>query len=129
MTDAERRLWRELRLRKIGGRFRRQHPIGGYIADFACLEAWLVVEIDGGQHAEAVEADGVRTSALEAEGFRVFRFWNNEVFENIEGVVQRIAEALVAHPHPGLVCCKLLLSVPARPSASEPALAAFVGKS
>jgi len=83
-TDAERRLWSALRDRRLRGyRFRRQHPIGEFIVDFACTRHRLVVEADGGQHSDN-EADGSRTAWLEAEGWRVMRFWNNEVLANTE---------------------------------------------
>jgi very-short-patch-repair endonuclease len=93
MSESERRLWRELRNRQVGGhRFRRQHPIGPYIVDFVCLEQRFVVEVDGGHHSEAeqVEHDARRTAWLEREGYRVFRVWNNEVFDNLDGVVETI---------------------------------------
>ena len=95
-TDAEHKLWQYLRGRQLEGcKFRRQHPFGDYILDFVCLDRKLVVELDGGQHAANSTYDGERTSFLEKAGFRVLRFWNNEVFENIEGVVQVIIAALV----------------------------------
>jgi very-short-patch-repair endonuclease len=95
LTDVERKLWRWLRDRGLGGaKFRRQHPIGRYVVDFACVEAGLVVEVDGGQHAERRAQDAARTRYLEAQGFRVIRFWNNEVSENIEGVMATIDSAL-----------------------------------
>ncbi len=87
MTDAEKLLWRHLRLRQFAGyKFRRQHPLGNYIVDFVCLEAALVLEVDGGQHAESADNDAIRTQWLEANGLHVMRFWNNEVLNNIEGV-------------------------------------------
>ncbi|MBI5436216.1 MAG: endonuclease domain-containing protein [Nitrosomonadales bacterium] len=87
MTDAEKLLWRHLRMKQFEGhKFRRQHPIGKYILDFVCLEALLALEVDGGQHAEHADSDANRTRWLEAKGFRVLRFWNNEVLDNIEGV-------------------------------------------
>ena len=95
MTEAEKRLWQMLRSRQTeGGRFRRQVPIGGFIADFVCHEARLIVEIDGGQHDPSSEAEASRTRFLEAEGYRVLRFWNNEVMDNPEGVCAAIADAL-----------------------------------
>ncbi|PJI42448.1 endonuclease domain-containing protein [Ferrovibrio sp.] len=94
MTDAERRLWSLLRDRQLGGhKFRRQHPLGSYVLDFACVGQQLAVEVDGGQHANS-EHDRQRTSWLEEQGWRVLRFWNNEVLTNAEGVIRRIAEAL-----------------------------------
>ena len=95
MTDAERRLWQALRLQQMGGhRFRRQHPFGSYILDFVCLEQMLVVEVDGGQHQERAEADRVRTEFLERSGFRVLRFWNNEVLGEFDAVTARIWQEL-----------------------------------
>lgn len=101
MTPAERMLWRLLRNDALGCRFRRQHPIPPYVADFACVSARLVIEIDGWTHADPT-ADVVRDAALKAEGWRVLRFWNNEVMANPEGVVQAIQAALVEYlpPHP-----------------------------
>ena len=96
MTEAERRLWQMLRSRQTEDcRFRRQVPIGGFIADFACHAARLIVEIDGGQH-DPSESEASRTRFLEGEGYRVLRFWNNEVLDNPEGVRAAIAENL--HP-------------------------------
>ncbi|TWG93255.1 very-short-patch-repair endonuclease [Luteimonas sp. J16] len=94
MTDAERALWRCLRLRQLAGhRFRRQVPIGPFVADFACLQAGLVVEVDGGQHAGA-RGDRARDAFFRAQGFRVLRFWNHDVPGNAEGVCEVILEAL-----------------------------------
>ena len=94
-TDAERTLWARLRERRlIDAKFRRQHPVGAFITDFCCLERGLVVELDGSQHATQLEADKKRTDFLAARGFRVLRFWDNEVFENIEGILHVIAQAL-----------------------------------
>lgn len=94
-TEAERRLWARLRNRQLNGvKFRRQHAIGGSIADFFCLQARLVIEVDGGQHGgpPECEADERRTQYLEDRGYTVLRFWNNEVLNNIDGVLHRIAE-------------------------------------
>ncbi len=102
-TDAERRLWLRLRNRQVGGvKFRRQVPIGTFIADFASVEAKLVVEVDGSQHAEAIEADRQRSDALGSAGYLVLRFWNNDVLDNIDGVVSEIERTLAAraaHDH------------------------------
>jgi len=96
-TKAEKRLWERLRRKRIDGfRFRQQAPIGKYVADFVCFETKLVVELDGGQHAEQAAADAQRSEWLESEGFQVLRFWNNEVFENINGVEAVIQAALHA---------------------------------
>ena len=98
-TPAERHLWRHLRRRQVGGwKFSRQMPVGPFVCDFLCREAALVVEVDGGQHAESEIRDETRTQYLENEGYRVIRFWNNEVLENIDGVLQVIAEVLQDPP-------------------------------
>ncbi len=90
-TPAERILWQQVRLLKSEGRhFRRQVPIDKYVADFACHYPKLVVELDGGQHGDAIEYDQVRTEALNRHGFPVLRFWNADVMEGLEGVVDRI---------------------------------------
>lgn len=100
-TDAERRLWRVLRDRQLGNvKFRRQYVIGGYIADFACPEQKLIIELDGGQHADQVGYDSRRTKEIEAMGFRVLRFWDNEVLLNTDGVVEVIRLALIISPSP-----------------------------
>ena len=96
-TEAERALWTQLRkMRASGPRFRRQHPLGHYIVDFVCLEKKLILEIDGGHHNEDAVAlhDADRTKWLENEGFRVLRFWNNEVISNLDGVFAVIDQAL-----------------------------------
>jgi very-short-patch-repair endonuclease len=97
-TDAERLLWKYLRTKQIESlKFRRQEPIGKYIVDFACYEKKVVVEVDGGQHA-ASEKDVERDAWLESQGFRVLRFWNNEVLLNIEGVLTVIRDTCISHP-------------------------------
>ena len=94
-TDAERKLWQHLRGRQFGDcKFRRQHPFGDFIVDFVCLERRLVIELDGGQHARATRYDAPRTKALEQAGFTVLRFWNNDAFDNIEGVLEIVWRAL-----------------------------------
>ena len=99
MTDAERALWHRIRHKQLEiHRFRRQVPIGPYIVDFACLESHLIVEVDGGQH--GTDADSARDEWLLARGYRVVRFWNNEVLENIDGVLARLVEVLRTTPHP-----------------------------
>ena len=102
MTDAERKLWRCLRSRQLSAmKFRRQHVIDRYIVDFVCVEAALVLELDGGQHAERVAQDADRTRKLESLGYRVLRFWNNDVLMNTEAVLEVILEALASvSPHP-----------------------------
>ncbi|MCE2404008.1 MAG: endonuclease domain-containing protein [Dehalococcoidia bacterium] len=94
-TDSERALWRLLRNRELAGyKFRRQTPIGQYIVDFVCLAKKLVVEIDGGHHQEQSEYDDERTSSLEARGVLVLRFWNNQLLEETDSVLQAILVAL-----------------------------------
>ncbi len=90
-TDAERALWRYLRGRQMdGAKFRRQHPFGDYILDFVCLERRIVIELDGGQHADTALYDSRRTRLLEEAGFVVQRFWNNEIFDNSVAVLDVI---------------------------------------
>ena len=94
MTETEVVLWNALRARQLGGfKFRRQRPIGRFIVDFACVEHRLVAEADGGQRADN-EADHRRTAWLEENGWRVIRFWNNDILSNLDGVRQAILEAL-----------------------------------
>lgn len=104
-TDTERKLWQHLRGNRLNGfKFSRQMPIAGFICDFLCRSAHLVIELDGGQHDWQSAADLERTRRIEAEGYRVLRFWNNDVNERLEGVLIRISEALAeapeAHPQP-----------------------------
>ena len=99
MTDVEKQLWRQLRDRRLQGlKFRRQVPLGRYVADFACFEQGLIVELDGGQHAEQVRHDAERDQWLHQQGFRVLRFWNNEVTQNLEGVLTTIVQACACTP-------------------------------
>lgn len=101
-TDAERKLWFRLRDRRLEGlKFRRQVTIASYIVDFCCESARLIVELDGGQHATQQEQDAKRTEALEARGYLVLRFWNNDVLQNMDGVLQSIVDTLrPVPPHP-----------------------------
>ncbi len=94
MTIAEQCLWRRIRTQQLGVKFRRQHPAGIYILDFACVELMLALELDGGQHAEAQVKDEKRTRWLEAKGWKVLRFWNNELLKNIDGVLEEINHTL-----------------------------------
>jgi very-short-patch-repair endonuclease len=95
MTDAELRLWTRLRAKQIGShRFRRQVPIGPYIVDFACLKARLVIEVDGSQHAHALEQDLRRATWLASRGYRVLRFWDNDVLIRTDEVLEAIYRAL-----------------------------------
>ena len=110
-TDAERKLWYHLRDRRLlGFKFVRQQPIGPYIADFACRDADLIIELDGGQHADAIGRDQRRTAVLAEYGYFVLRFWNNDVLNNTEGVLQTIAAYLAKAPSPGLRFAKPDLS-------------------
>jgi very-short-patch-repair endonuclease len=95
-TDAERRMWSALRDRRLMRyKFRRQHPIGDYIVDFACTEHGLVIEVDGGQHA-GDSVDARRTAWLESQGWKVIRFWNNDILTSTSGVIETIFHALRA---------------------------------
>jgi very-short-patch-repair endonuclease len=94
MTDAEKRLWSALRHRRLAGyKFRRQHPLGRFVLDFACIEHRLAVEADGGQHADNIN-DERRTTWLESQGWRVLRFWNHDILANPGGVVDVILRTL-----------------------------------
>lgn len=97
-TSAEAKLWSRIRRGQIEGfRFRRQHPIGRFIADFACIEARLVIEVDGATHSTDAERanDARRTDWLESEGWRVFRAWNHEIYDNLDGVLEAIRLAVL----------------------------------
>jgi adenine-specific DNA-methyltransferase len=100
-TEVEIRLWRYLRARRFESfKFRRQRPIGPYIVDFVCLERGLVIELDGGRHSESQDYDQRRDAYLERAGYRVVRFWNNDILQNIDGVLQTIDTELRRDPHP-----------------------------
>ena len=105
MTDAELRLWYCLRNRQLSGyKFRRQHPFRDFVLDFVCMEERLVVEVDGGQHADSA-SDEIRTKILTEAGFKVIRFWNNDVLTQLEAVKEAIYNALggvpsTTGPHP-----------------------------
>ena len=100
-TDAEVKLWRHLSRRQLAGvRFNRQVAIGPFICDFAARSAKVIVELDGGQHAQGIEYDQKRTTYLEQQGYRVLRFWNNDVLGNLDGVLAVIEEALTNRPSP-----------------------------
>ncbi|MEO5831603.1 MAG: DUF559 domain-containing protein [Rhodanobacter sp.] len=106
-TDAERRLWHRLRQRQLGGhKFRRQYPLCGYIVDFVCVPALLVIELDGGQHLDAIDYDQRRTEILERAGYCVLRFWNDDVLLRTEDVLLEIFRVLEAraNPTPALPC-------------------------
>ena len=124
-TDAERLLWNKLRNRQIENcKFRRQQPIGKYVVDLVCLERRLVIEVDGGQHALRESEDLIRTEFLKAEGYRVLRFWNNQVLADLEDVLEAIYLTLaqaayssyVVSPRPSLARLRSLPESPARPS-------------
>ena len=98
-TNAEMLLWKYLRLRQMAGlKFRRQQPIDNYIVDFVCFENRIIIEIDGGQHAEDGKKDIERDSYLKKHGFKVLRFWNNEVMNNIIEVLETIRGHCLYHP-------------------------------
>jgi very-short-patch-repair endonuclease len=103
-TEAEQVLWFKLQNRQVGGvKFRRQQTIGDFIADFVSFEEKLIVEVDGGQHQSLTrEKDKVRTRWLESQGFRILRFWNNDVLENMDGVLYTIQRSLDRGLHPHL---------------------------
>lgn len=95
LTDAEQKLWYHLRAHRFMGRkFKRQKPMGRYVVDFICLEEKLIIELDGGQHAENTGYDQERDSWLRSEGYTVLRFWNNELMNETEGVLERIRIAI-----------------------------------
>jgi very-short-patch-repair endonuclease len=97
-TDAEKLLWKYLRAKQMEGlKFRRQQPIGNYVIDFICLEKSLVIEVDGGQHADN-KKDKERDAWLKSEDFKVLRFWNNDVLTNMKGVLEVIRENCLNHP-------------------------------
>jgi len=94
LTPAERKLWSKIRNDQLGVTFRRQHAIDNYIPDFVCVQKKLIVELDGSQHVEQEEYDNERTEYLELLGYKVVRFWNNDVMNDIEGVILAIIDAL-----------------------------------
>lgn len=98
-TDAEQRLWQKLRRGQIAGmKFRRQQPIGPFFVDFVCFEQRVIVEVDGGHHAQRASYDIDRTRWLEAQGYRVLRFWNGDVLANIDAVAQVILDCIDPPP-------------------------------
>ncbi|MGA8571604.1 MAG: endonuclease domain-containing protein, partial [Desulfobaccales bacterium] len=100
LTDAERLLWRHLRNRELDSwKFRRQYPVGSFIVDFICLEKNLVIEVDGGPHCENKESDIQRSAYLNRMGYRVLRFWNNQVMQETEGVLESIWGILANTDH------------------------------
>jgi len=114
-TDAERLLWQRLKARQLDGlKFRRQEQIGRFIADFVCYEKGIIVEADGGQHAVERIKDEERTLWLNAQGFRVVRFWNHEILTNTEGVMESIRQHCLAAPLPGTVMPPLPGPLPQR---------------
>lgn len=90
LTPAERKLWALIRNDQLGVNFRRQHAVGNYIPDFVCIEKKLILELDGSQHLEQQEYDQERTKYLESLGYKVIRFWNNDVMNNMDGVILAI---------------------------------------
>jgi very-short-patch-repair endonuclease len=102
MTEAERKLWGRLREQQLGIRFRRQVVLGRYIVDFACLTPKIIIEVDGSQHADNLHYDEQRTKWLESLGYRVLRYWNNEVLNNLDAVLDAIWRACFDTPPSGL---------------------------
>jgi len=94
LTPAERKLWALIRNDQLGVNFRRQHAIGKFIPDFVCIEKKLIIELDGSQHLEQEQHDKERTQYLESQGYKVIRFWNNDVMNDIEGVILAAMNAL-----------------------------------
>lgn len=93
-TMAERFLWNHLKMKQLKGlKFRRQHPLGAYIVDFVCLQVKIIIELDGGHHLDNA-SDLKRDKWLESKGFKIIRFWNHEVFNNIEGVIEELYNTL-----------------------------------
>ena len=100
-TETEQRLWFHLRAHRFMNlKFKRQKPIGRYIVDFVCVERMLIVEIDGGQHSEQIEYDQRRDDWLRSQGYIVLRFWNNDVMQQLEGVLEQIRLAAIGEPSP-----------------------------
>lgn len=101
-TDAERFLWQRLRQRQLGGfKFRRQVPVAGYVADFVCMEAMVVIDLDGGQRLDQSGYDAQRNERIKAHGYAVLRFWNSEEFQQVDAVMERIL-AVLRRPAPTL---------------------------
>jgi len=92
-TEAEKRLWSRLRGQQLGAKFTRQFPIGRFVVDFACRSLCVAIELDGGQHADSATDEG-RTQLIEAHGYRVIRFWNNDVLANTDGVLTAIMQEI-----------------------------------
>ena len=100
-TEAEQRLWYHLRAHRFMGiKFKRQKPLGHFIVDFVCMERWLIIELDGGQHSEEVAYDQRRDAWLHSQGFRILRFWNNDVMQQLERVLEQIRITLSPDPSP-----------------------------
>ncbi|MDR3470773.1 MAG: DUF559 domain-containing protein [Devosia sp.] len=117
-TDAEHKLWNALRDRRLGdAKFVRQYPIGRYVADFVCRDAMLVIEVDGGQHADSQE-DEARTALMNMRGYSVLRFWNNEVLQNLFGCLQVVDGILRGNPSPDLRFAPATLSPEGRGDAA-----------
>jgi very-short-patch-repair endonuclease len=101
MTDAEKRLWSQLRSKQLFGmKFHRQHPIGPFIVDFVCLEKKLVIEVDGGQHSKGSDKDLKRDEWLASEGYKVLRYWNDDVLKETKSVLEDVLSKIGDHPPP-----------------------------
>ena len=99
MTEAEKRIWYKVKNKQLGVKFRRQQPIGNYIADFVCFEKKIIIEVDGGEHFQS-SRDRMRDEWLQKNGYKVLRFWNNDVLKNTDGVVQTIVDEISPSPLP-----------------------------
>jgi len=100
-TDAEKKLWHCLRDKRLGGiKFKRQQPLGPYIVDFCSFESKVIIELDGGQHAKEAEKEAKRTRYLSERGYKVIRFWDNEVLSSVEAVQEVLLEKLIESPSP-----------------------------
>ena len=106
MTEAERRLWSRLRQEQLGVKFRRQHPLGTFVLDFVCLDAKLVVEVDGSQHIDQQAYDDRRSAWLARQGYSVLRFWANQVLSETDAVVVRIIQSLGLAAEIGRASCR-----------------------
>jgi len=114
-TKAEERLWYHLRAHRFMGlKFKRQKPMGRYVVDFVCLERRLIIELDGGQHAEQTTYDQQRDAWLRSQGYAMLRFWNNDVMQQLDGVLEKIRSAL--SPNPGSLLNPLPLPLSPSPS-------------
>jgi len=97
MTEAEKRIWYRIRNKQLGAKFRRQQPVGKYVVDFICFEKKLIIEVDGGEHFES-DRDEIRDEWVQNQGYKVLRFWNNDVLKNPDGVIHMLIEEITPSP-------------------------------